>query len=521
MPNSLSDPPVHNQSASEQPGHMTPAQFRELGHRVVDWLARYMEEVEQYPVASRAAPGELLAQLPDSPPQEGLAAGAVESNWDAVFKDLESMILPGLTHWQSPDFYGYFPCNASGPAILGELLSAGLNINGMLWATSPAATELEIRMLDWMAGMLGLPDVFLSTSTTGKTRSGGCIQGTASESTLISMLAARQRVRAQSGASDDRLVLYTSEQAHSSVIKGAMIAGLARGPEDRQQLRLIGTDDTFAMRSDLLREAITADIAKGFIPFYCCATVGTTSTTAIDPLPGVAEVLASTGFSAAGGWLHVDAAHAGAACICPEYRWMLRGVEHADSICFNPHKWLLTNFDCDCFWTRDSGSLVSALSISPEYLRNRASESGQVVDFRDWQIPLGRRFRALKLWLVIRHYGVRGLQAYIREHIRLASLLQDLVVGDGRFEIAAPRTLNLVCFRLRGDGPEVDVLNRRLLEALNSSGKMLLTHTILQEGAGRQRYVLRMAVGSASTAERHVREAWQLIQQTADGVLAR
>ncbi len=522
----------------------------------MDWIAEYMWRVESMPVLSRVNPGDVLAMLPEHQPEDGIGASkhqGIQKRWEAVFEDLERIILPGLTHWQSPNFYGFFPCNASGPAIIGEMLSAGLNVNGMLWATSPAATELETRVLDWMAEMAGLPPEFLSTSGNG----GGCIQGTASESTLIAMVAARGRalgaaettvlrtdsaaVEGVEGEGERRaalsvarsvardLVAYASEQAHSSVIKAAMIAGLARGPEDREHLRLIGTDESFAMRPDLLEQALREDLEAGRTPFFVCATVGTTSSTAVDAVDRIAGAITA----ACGGgtsqrpvppatsslrhsvtpslpWLHVDAAHAGCACVCPEFRWMLRGIEHADSLCFNPHKWLLTNFDCDCFSTRDRRSLVSALSITPEYLRNAASEAGGVIDYRDWQVPLGRRFRALKLWLVIRHYGAAGLRAYIREHVRLAALLESWVREDPRFEIAAPRTVNLVCFRLRG-GAAADGRNRALLEAINASGKAYLTHTMLGG-----RYTLRMAIGSAATEERHVRGTWEVIRAMSD-----
>ena len=477
--------------------HMSPEEFRAWGRRTVDFLADYMQNVERWPVLSRARPGEIAAAIPAHPPQSG------DLTPDAFFTELERTILPGLTHWQSPNFHAYFPCNASGPGIIGELLSAGLNVNGMLWATSPAATELETRMMDWMAEMLGLPGAFLSTSERG----GGCIQGTASESTLIALLAARQRHKPADEFS--HLTLYASTQAHSSIIKAAMIAGLARSPDDRSHIRLIGTDRDHAMRTDLLAQAIRDDLGAGRTPAFICATVGTTSSTAIDPVPEIAAVIRQ---QAPHCWLHVDAAFAGAAAICPEFRWLLRGVEHADSLCFNPHKWLLTNFDCDCFWTRDREAVTGALSITPEYLRNLASQSGNVIDYRDWQIPLGRRFRALKLWLVIRHYGVEGLRAYIREHIRLAALFEEWVRADDRFEVVAPRTVSLVCFRLRGDGPDADDRNRRLLEAINASGRVYLSHTMLPAPDAKERYILRMAIGSSTTEERHIRAAWDLIR---------
>jgi aromatic-L-amino-acid/L-tryptophan decarboxylase len=539
--------------------HVPPDEFRALGHRVVDWIADYHQRLESFPVLSRAKPGDLLAALPEHPPVQGLGAArrAAQSGdgaaaqadeaaarWDEIFRDLDTLIVPGLTHWQSPTFFGFYPCNASGPAILGEFLSAGLNVIGMLWATSPAATELEMRVLDWLAEMTGLPTQFRSSGT-----GGGAIQGTASESTLIAIAAARRRImrsleEAGAGGVSPRtvgwstsqepqppnphLVAYASTQSHSSVLKAAMIAGLANGPQDRTHLRLIDCDDAYAMRPDLLEQAIREDLHAGRTPFFVCATVGTTSSASADPVEQIADVMEETGIRVstqlartppAGAlpraWLHVDAAYAGAACVCPEFRPMLHGVEHADSLCFNPHKWLLTNFDCDCFWTADRAGLIDALSVTPEYLRNRASESGEVTDFRDWQIPLGRRFRALKLWFVIRHYGVAGLQAHIREHVRLASMVEEWVRGDPRFEMAAPRSLSLVCFRLKGQGSEADARNRLLLDRLNATGKLFLTHTALRGPDGRDRFVIRMAIGATHTQERHVRAAWELIQATA------
>lgn len=311
------------------------------------------------------------------------------------------------------------------------------------------------------------------------------------------------------------LVAYASNQAHSSVLKAAMIAGIAHAHDDREHVRFIDVDENFAMRPDALGAAVREDISKGRTPFFVCATLGTTGTTAFDPLEKIGDALAEAGYR---GWLHVDAAHAGAAAICPEYRWILKGIEHANSFCFNPHKWLLTNFDCDCMWVDDRRALIDALSVTPEYLRNPATESGQVIDYRDWQIPLGRRFRALKLWFVIRHYGVQGLQAHIREHVRIAEVFEGLVRSDARFEIAAPRTLNLVCFRLKGEGAASDSVNRRLMERLNSSGKLFLTHTALPQGPWKNagRVILRMAIGAAQTQERHVREAWAEIVNHAD-----
>ena len=489
---------------------MDGATFRELGHRFVDWIADYHERVESLPVLASTSPGDIARRLPTHAPEAGLG----DTGWDAVFADLETIILPGITHWQSPNFYAYFPCSASGPAILGELLSAGLGTQGMLWATSPAATELEERVLQWLGEAIGLPSNF--RGPTG----GGCIQGTASEATLVAMVTARHRVLARTGVDPRRLVAYTSAEAHSSVTKAAMVAGLCRDAKGGDGLRLLAVDLDLALDPAALRAQITADRADGRVPFFVCATVGTTSTGAVDPLREIGAVLRASDFAKDGGWLHVDAAYAGTACLCPEHRQMLDGVEHADSVSFNPHKWMLTNFDCSAFWTRDRAGLVDALSVMPEYLRNAATDSGGVVDYRDWQIPLGRRFRALKLWFVMRHYGLEGLRAHVRHHVALAELLESWIRSDERFEIAAPRSLALVCFRLTGDDATADARNRELMDALNRSGAAYLSHTSLRDDAGEPRFVLRMAIGATSTAERHVRATWDRIRSIADRILA-
>lgn len=514
---------------------MNPDDFRQLGHRFVDWIADYWSRLDEFPVLSQVKPGDILAQLPKSPPATGLSSSGAQSpvpgasSWDPIFRDLESIILPGLTHWQSPGFYAYFPCNASPPAVLGELLSAGLNVQGMLWSTSPACTELEIRVLDWLADMLDLPADFRSTGP-----GGGVIQGTASEAALVALVAARDRARRAMASpivecplpSAGPFTLYASTQAHSSIIKAAMIAGLANSPDDREHLRLIETGRDLSMRPEALAAAIRADIDAGKVPCFIAATVGTTSTTAVDPVDRIAEAIASATSSLRHSvsssllpWLHVDAAHSGAACICPEHRWMLRGLERADSFCFNPHKWMLTNFDCDAFWTRDRAALTRALSITPEYLRNRASDAGAVTDYRDWQVPLGRRFRALKLWFVIRHYGVEGLRAAIRRHIALAERFERLVAGDERFELAARRTVNLVCFRVRAGEARADEINRGLLEAVNATGRVFLSHTVVPDAAGRPSYTLRMAIGSPATREEHIDRAWDLLREHAARLL--
>ncbi len=462
--------------------------FRRHAHELIDWIIDYQERrVEELPVLSRVEPGAVRAKLPADPPEHG-------EPFESMLRDVEEILLPGITHWQSPDFFAFFPANTSYPAILGELLSSGLGVQGMLWATSPACTELETHVLDWLVGMLGLPDAFRSTNT-----GGGVIQDSASSATLCAILAARERATKYASNErglDRRLVAYASLEAHSSVVKGMRIAGIGR-----ENLRLIETDETFAMRPDLLGERIRQDRDAGLLPFFVCATVGTTSSNAIDPVAEIGSICEREGL-----WLHVDAAMSGTAALCPEFRYIHNGLEEAASYCFNPHKWMFTTFDCDCFYVADRSALIRALSILPEYLKNKATESGAVIDYRDWQVPLGRRFRALKLWFVVRHYGVEGLRYHVRRHIELAQRFRLWVEADERFELAAPAPLNLVCFRHRAG----DDVNRELLERLNRSGDLYLTHTILDN-----RYVLRLCVGQARTEERHVVDAWRRIQRTA------
>ncbi|HEX9633725.1 MAG TPA: pyridoxal-dependent decarboxylase [Gemmatimonadales bacterium] len=469
---------------SNPPAHMSPEEFRRHGHAAVDWVASYLERLETFPVLSRAAPGDLRAALPAAAPERG-------EPFDVILADVERLILPGITHWQSPNFFAYFSGNASPPAVLAELVSAGLGVQGMLWATSPACTELETHVLDWLAGALGLPAAFTSRGA-----GGGVIQDTASSATLCALLAARDRTT--DGAATERgtpagLVAYASAQAHSSVPKAAGIAGLGRA-----HLRSVDVDGTYAMRPEALDEAIRADRAAGRAPCFAVATVGTTSSTAMDPVRAVGEVCRRHGV-----WLHVDAALAGSAALCPEFRHFQDGLELADSYCVNPHKWMLTNFDCDAFYVADRAALLRALSILPEYLRNQATEAGAVIDYRDWQIPLGRRFRALKLWFVMRSYGLEGLRRHIRHHVDLARQFAEWVRADARFEIVAPVPLSLVCFRLRG----ADEPNERLLAAINATGEAYLTHTRLDG-----RFVLRLAVGATFTAARHVEAAWRRIR---------
>jgi aromatic-L-amino-acid decarboxylase len=468
--------------------HMTPDEFRRYGHAVVDWIADYQSRVESLPVLSQAKPGEIRAALPQNPPQKGEC-------FDDVLKDLDRVVLPGITHWQSPNFFAYFPGNSSGPGILGDLVSSGLGVQGMLWSTSPACTELETHMMDWLVGMLGLPDKFLSSSA-----GGGVIQDTASSAALCALLAAREKATnytSNKKGSNGKLVAYASTQTHSSLEKAAMIAGIGT-----ENLRLIEVDQNFAMRPDALAKQIELDGNAGLAPCFVCATVGTTSSNAMDPLPQISEVARKHNL-----WMHVDAAMSGTAMVCPEFRHLQNGVEFADSYNFNPHKWMGANFDCSCFWVADRRALIQALSILPEYLRNQATESGAVIDYRDWHIQLGRRFRSLKLWFLIRHYGIEGLQHNVREHVRLAQQFADWVRSDPRFELAAPAPLNLVCFRHRSG----DAVNQEIMDRLNKSGDLFLTHTKLHG-----KLTLRLSVGQMHTQERHVRAAWNHIAKAAD-----
>jgi aromatic-L-amino-acid decarboxylase len=466
---------------------MTPEELRRWGHALVDWIVDYHERIESFPVLSQAKPGEVRSKLPDAPPEEG-------ESFEAILADVERIILPGITHWQSPSFFAYFPSNVSAPSILGDLLSSGLGVQGMIWATSPAATELETHVLDWLVPMLGLPSFFLSS-----TEGGGVIQDTASSAALCALVAARERatgLETNRTGIRERLVAYTSSQAHSSIEKAVKIAGLGS-----ESLRLVEVDDRYAMSPRALAERVRADRREGAKPFFVSATVGTTSSNAIDPLPEIGPICRENDV-----WLHVDAAMSGTAALCPELRFIHDGVEHADSYCFNPHKWMFTNFDCSVFYVRRRKDLIDALSILPEYLRNEATASGAVIDYRDWHVQLGRRFRALKLWFVIRHYGVEGLRRHVRRHVALARELARLIEADERFELAAPAPLNLVTFRHRGG----DAVNEELLRSLNESGKLYLTHTKLGG-----RFTLRLCVGQTKTEERHVRAAWDLISRSA------
>jgi aromatic-L-amino-acid decarboxylase len=465
-------------------------ELRAALHRVADMIADYLQEVGQYPVLPSVRPGEVDSMLSGSPPLEG-------ESLNAILDDYARIIEPNITHWNHPGFLGYFSITGSGPGILGEALSAALNVNAMLWRTSPAATELEERVCDWLRQMLGLPEIYR-----------GHINDTASISTMLGLAAARHaqsdlRIRdlGLAGRPDlPELIVYTSDQAHSSCDKAAMTLGLGL-----EHVRRIESDGDFRMRFDSLVEAIDADRRAGRRPIAVIATAGTTSTTSVDPIDRIAELCRQEGI-----WLHVDAAYAGSAAICPELREAFNGWERADSIVFNPHKWLFTPFDCSVMLMRDVDALRSAFSLVPEYLKT--DEEG-VTNLMDLGVQLGRRFRALKLWMVIRAFGVEGLQARIREHCRMATDLASTIESDSDFEVVAPVPFSVVCFRwLAGDSPEEqDALNEALLNEINAQGPILLSSTSL-EG----RYTLRMAIGNLKTTEQHLHEAWKLIRSTAE-----
>ena len=464
--------------------HMSSKEFRDYGYSVIDWIADYYDGVEKYPVKSQVSPGDIRSSLKKTPPKSGVSM-------ETILKDIDRVIMPGITHWQSPMFFGYFPTNTSGPSILADLISSGLGVNGMLWETSPSCTELETHVLDWLADMLNLPNDFKSNN-----KGGGVIQDTASSASLCAMIAARERKN--KGKSNlyglkDNFIVYISSETHSSIEKAAMISGIGS-----KNVRCIEVDDGFSMDVSSLKKQIKKDIRDGHIPFFVCATIGTTSSTGIDSVKEIGKICDKYDL-----WMHVDAAMAGTASLCPEYQYIQEGINYADSYLFNPHKWMLTNFDCSCLFIKSRDALTSALEILPEYLKTDSSIKDKVTDYRDWQIPLGRRFRALKLWSVIRYYGTIGLQNYIRNHIELAQHFFRYVKNDNRFEIMAPAPLNLVCFRAKGD----DDLNQALLKYINDSGKILMTHTKLKNI-----FTLRFCVGQTHTNMSHIKLAWDLIK---------
>ena len=470
-------------------GHFAAEEFRRQGHRMVDWIAGYLDGgARRYPVLARVAPGEVAARLPGEMPSAG-------EDPDAVWQDFLDVVLPGVTHWNHPGFMAYFGITGSGPGILGELLSAGLNVNGMLWRTSPAATELELEVLQWLRRALGLPDDFF-----------GFLTDTASVSSMLGLAAAREaagldiRQRGMSGRRDlPALRVYASDQSHSSIAKACVALGLGL-----DGYRPIPHDAEYRMDPVALAAAIADDRRAGLRPLAVVATVGTTSTTSVDPVPEIARICTAEGL-----WLHVDAAYAGSAALCPELRWALDGCELADSFVFNPHKWMFTPIDCSALYTRHRELFRRAFSLVPEYLTTPLGGSAHAIDLMDYGVQLGRRFRALKLWWVLRCFGLEGIRERIRAHLRLAQGFAAFIDREPAFERMAPVPFSVVCFRARPgglEGADLDGFNLRLLERVNASGEVFLSHTRLDGGIA-----LRVAIGNLGTTESDVERCQRLL----------
>jgi aromatic-L-amino-acid decarboxylase len=465
-------------------GDMDPEAFRREGHRIVDWLADYFATPERFPVLSRAAPGDLVRALPAQAPETG-------EPFDAIFRDFETRIVPGITHWNHPGFFAYFSITGSGPGVLAEMLSAGLNVQAMLWRTSPAATELEQVALGWLRQLMRLPDVFE-----------GVIYDTASVSVLHALAAAREAVvpdvRTRGLTGRGRVRVYLSAHTHSSADKSVILLGLGQ-----DAITHVPGDERHAMRVDLLREAIAADRRDGVTPLAVIATVGTTSSTAIDPVAAIAELCEAERI-----WLHVDAAYAGVMAMVPEWQHHFAGMERADTVVVNPHKWLFTPFDCSVLYCRRMDVLRQAFSLVPEYLRT--NEAAPVKNLMDTGIQLGRKFRALKLWAVLRYFGADGIRARLQAHIALARTFASWVDAAAGWERLAPVPFSVVCFRHRPPGIDdegaLERHNAAIMDAVNQSGDAFLSHTKLDG-----RFVLRLAIGNLRTEERHVRRAWELL----------
>ncbi|WP_103068235.1 pyridoxal phosphate-dependent decarboxylase family protein [Aquimarina sediminis] len=467
----------------------TSKEFRKYAHQFVDWMADYMDNIENYPVKSQVVPKEIYNQIEDSIPNQG-------EDIETIFNDFVNIIMPGVTHWQSPNFYAYFPANTSPPSILAEMLTATLGIQGMKWETSPASTELEERMMEWIQKCIGIPNNWV-----------GVIHDSASSATLASILTAREqkstfRINETGFEKDTKFRVYCSEETHSSIEKGAKIAGIGRA-----NVIKIPTDQTLRLRPEVLLQKIKEDIKNGYKPLCIVAAIGTTGTTAIDPLNEIADIAEKFKI-----WLHVDAAYAGSVLLLPEFHHYLNGIEKADSFVFNPHKWLFTNFDCSAYFVKDKNALVNTFEILPEYLKTKTD--GSVNNHCDWGVPLGRRFRSLKLWFVMRNYGLVGLQKKLRNHIELARWFENEIAKLPEFELVVPRNINLICFRFKPQKfKDVEVLNRineSLMHDLNDSGKIYLTHTKVNDI-----YTLRLVIGQTNVSERHVENTLQLIIEKA------
>ncbi|KAK7332538.1 hypothetical protein VNO80_29291 [Phaseolus coccineus] len=491
---------------------LDPKEFRRQGHMIIDFLADYYQNIGNYPVLSQVEPGYLRNLTPDFAP---LNPEPIET----ILQDFQQHIVPGITHWQSPNYFAYFPSSGSTAGFLGEMLSTGFNLVGFNWLSSPAATELESVVMDWLGQVLKLPKAFLFSGS-----GGGVLLGTTCEAILVTLVAARDKMLSRIGRENIcELVVYVSDQTHCAVQKAAHIIGI-----HPKNFRVIKTmkSTSFTLLPESLLSAIQTDVQNGLVPCYLCVTVGTTSTTAIDPLGPLCKVAKKYGM-----WVHVDAAYAGSVCICPEFRHLIDGVEDANSFSLNAHKWFLTNLDCCCLWLKDPASVIKSLSTHSVYLENSATDSKQVVDYKDWQITLSRRFRALKVWLVLRSYGVANLRNFLRSHVEMAKTFEELVRRDKRFEIFVPRNLSVVCFRLlpsavakigngkvqNGGFKNEDVaneINRRLLDSINGSGTVYMTHAIVG-GV----FVIRCAIGATLTDTKHVIMAWKLVQEHAYAIL--
>jgi len=465
--------------------HWNPDEVRKNAHKAVDWVVDYLEGIESRRVYSNVEPGQIFSDLPEKAPMAG-------ETFDEILHDMDQIVMPGLTHWQHPSWFAFFNANTSGPSLAADILSSGLAVQGMLWQTSPACTEVETRMMDWLLDLLGLPQEFHSSG-----EGGGVIQDTASSATLCALIAARERVSefdVDRNGVDKKMTVYASGQTHSSIEKSVRIAGLGS-----EQFRTIPTDEKLRIDVGAFEKQVQMDLEAGCLPTMAVATVGTTATTAVDQVKEMAAVCQRYNI-----WLHVDSAHAGTAAIVPEMRWIHEGVQEADSFTFNPHKWMFVGFDCNAFWVKDKKTLVKSLSVLPEYLRNAATESGNVIDYRDWHIPLGRRFRALKLWFVMRSYGSQGLKELIAEHLEWAQWFENQVLQDSNWRITHLRTMNLVCVAHHSGNEQTE----KIAELINEQGEMSVTSTLVE---GER--IIRFCFGGTQTRFEHVKAAYERLRE--------